>query len=73
MLGDQIKPGLVNVNRYDRSTQRGSDLYAESADPSHANEYSHVIRPQARPPNRLERSSDRIGDHRQEIKSDAWR
>ena len=45
MLGRQSKPGLINVQGYDRSTQRGSDLHAESTHSSHAHKYSHIVRP----------------------------
>ena len=43
MLGRQFKPGLVNVNGDNCGAHSGSDLYAESADSSHADKYSHVI------------------------------
>jgi hypothetical protein len=44
VLGRQFKPGLVNVNSYNRSTQRGSDLHAESTDSSHTHKYCYVVR-----------------------------
>ena len=45
VLSRQFKPGLVNVNGYNCSAHRSSDLHAESTHSSHAHKYSHIIRP----------------------------
>jgi hypothetical protein len=44
VLSRQVKPALVDVNGHNGRPHGGRDLYAESAHPSHANKYSHVIR-----------------------------
>ena len=57
----------VNIDGCHRSTASSGNLYSESANSSHTNEYSDIVGPQPGAADRLVWSCDRISNHRQQV------